>query len=146
MAGKARPCCPFLPTGGLKKTVINQVAVKLRQRRQGQAQFFAPLTLFQQGFHARVRVWRKHDTILIFMPSPSRCPPANPTSLRCTPLAALIRRLQIMGLTSTQLSTPIQGNVFRPHSYPGSKRSPLRIEGVDLLPTTTQNNLYTPSS
>src|SRR6266566_2488966 len=143
MAGKARLCCQFLSTGELKITLINQVAVKLRQSRQGQAQFFAPLTLFQQGFHAGVRVWRKHDTILIFMPSPSRYPPANPTSLRCTPLAALIRRLQIMGLTSTQLTTPIQGNVFRPHSYPGSKRSPLGIEGVDLLPDSNKKIVYT---
>src|SRR5258706_13596658 len=103
MACQASFCCQFLGAGEFKIALNNEIAVKLRQRRQGQAQFFAPFTLLQQVFHTRLRMWRECDTAIVVVSSPSEtfaCASAPSSICRC-PLAVLVRRLQIMGLTST---------------------------------------------
>src|ERR1700731_2153938 len=118
--------CQFLSTGVLIIALINQITVKLRQHRQGQTQLLASLTLFQQALHTGFGVWRKRDT-RIFVSSPARhmTPSASPMVVRGRPLTGLIGRLYVKNLTPTQLTTPIQGDVFRPHSQPRSEGASL---------------------
>src|SRR5260370_38715464 len=123
MTGETRFCRQFLSTGVLKIALVNQVAVKLRQRRQGEAQFFAPLTLLQQRFHVGFRVWRKSGTMLILMPTPPRCSPSTATSIRCNPLAGFIPSFQIISLTPAQKAAAVPSDVFWPARYTSTARA-----------------------